>query len=130
MSNSEEEASDQKVKEQADEMRTKYPIFTAVLEKIPEMDLKEVVSVLVLVDPVRSVLRTHATRLSFIGEDKELDQVIEQKIRELKTKYATLAGILERVHKMDLKDTAGGLLGIDAMESLLKLRMLVLLASS
>ena len=130
MSISEEEASDQKVKKQADEMRTKYPIFTAVLEKIPEMDLKEVVSVLVLVEPVRSVLRTHATRLSFIGEDKELDQVIEQKIRELKTKYATLAGILERVHKMDLKDTAGGLLGIDAMESLLKLRILVILASS
>jgi hypothetical protein len=129
MSTSDIDASDQKVKEQANDMRTKYPIFTAVLEKIPEMDLKEVVSVLVLVEPVRSVLRTHATRLSFIGEDKELDQVIEQKLRELKTKYATLAGILERIHNMDLKDTAGGLLGIDAMESLLKLRMLVILAS-
>ena len=129
MSVSNIDASDQKVKEQANEMRTKYPIFTAVLEKIPEMDLKEVVSVLVLVEPVRSVLRTHATRLSFIGENKELDQVIEQKLRELKTKYATLAGILERIHKMDLKETAGGLLGIDAMESLLKLRMLVILAS-
>lgn len=128
MSISDKDASDQKVKEQANDMRTKYPIFTAVLEKIPEMDLKEVVSVLVLVEPVRSVLRTHATRLSFIGENKELDQVIEQKLRELKTKYATLAGILERIHKMDLKETAGGLLGIDAMESLLKLRMLVILA--
>ena len=129
MSSSDRDVSDQKVKEQANDMRTKYPIFTAVLEKIPEMDLKEVVSVLVLVEPVRSVLRTHATRLSFIGEDKELDQVIEQKISELKTKYATLAGILERIHKMDLKETAGGLLGIDAMESLLKLKMLVILAS-
>ena len=129
MSISDKHASDQKVKEQIDEMRAKYPIFTAVLERIPNMDLKEVVSVLVLVEPVRSVLRTHATRLSFIGEDKELDQVIEQKISELKTKYATLAGILERIHKMDLKETAGGLLGIDAMESLLKLKMLVILAS-
>jgi hypothetical protein len=129
MSISDKHASDQKVKEQIDEMRAKYPIFTAVLERIPDMDLKEVVSVLVLVEPVRSVLRTHATRLSFIGEDKELDQVIEQKISELKTKYATLAGILERIHKMDLKETAGGLLGIDAMESLLKLKMLVILAS-
>ena len=129
MSISDKDASDQKVKEQLDVMRAKYPIFTAVLERIPDMDLKEVVSVLVLVEPVRSVLRTHATRLSFIGEDKELDQVIEQKISELKTKYATLAGILERIHKMDLKETAGGLLGIDAMESLLKLKMLVILAS-
>ena len=129
MSTSDNDASDQKVKEQTDELRTKYPIFTAVLERIPEMDLKEVVSVLVLVDPVKSVLRTHAMRLSFIGEDKALDRMVEEKINELKTKHATLAGILERIHKMDLKETAGGLLGIDAMESLLKLRMLVILAS-
>lgn len=129
MSDSDKDASDQKVKEQTNELRTKYPIFTAVLERIPEMDLKEVVSVLVLVDPVKSVLRTHAMRLSFIGEDKALDRMVEEKISELKTKHATLAGILERIHKMDLKETAGGLLGIDAMESLLKLRMLVILAS-
>ena len=129
MTTSDENTSVQKVKEQSDELRTKYPIFTAILERIPDMDLKEVVSILVLVDPVRSVLKTHATRLTFIGEDKELDQMIEDGINKLRTKYATLAGILERIHKMDLKDTAIGLLGIDAMESLLKLRMLVILAS-
>jgi hypothetical protein len=129
MSISEKDASEQSVKEKTNELRTKYPIFTAILERIPDMDLKEVVSVLVLVDPVRSVLKTHATRLSFIGEDKALDQVVEEKINELKKKYASLAGILERFHKMDLKETAVGLLGIDAMESLLKLRMLLILAS-
>jgi hypothetical protein len=129
MTISDENASDQKVKEQSDELRAKYPVFTAVLERIPDMDLKEVVSVLVLVDPVRSVLKTHATRLTFIGENKELDQMIEKGINELKTKYATLAGILERIHNMDLKETAVGLLAIDAMESLLKLKMLVTLAS-
>ena len=48
MSTSDKDVSDQKVKEQIDEMRTKYPIFTAVLERIPVMDLKEVVSVLVM----------------------------------------------------------------------------------
>jgi hypothetical protein len=129
MSVSDKNASDQKVKEQTNELSSKYPIFTAVLERVPVMDLTEVVSVLVLVDPVRSVLRTHATRLCFIGENKVLDQMVEEKINQLKTKYATLAGILERIHKMDLKETAVGLLGIDAMESLLKLRMLVILAS-
>jgi hypothetical protein len=129
MTTSNENASDQKVKEQSDELRVKYPIFTAILERIPDMDLKEVVSILVLVDPVRSVLKTHATRLTFIGEDKAIDQIIEEKINELRTKYVALAGILERIHKMDLKETSVGLLGIDAMESLLKLRMLVILAS-
>ena len=88
MSISDKDASHEKVKEQTNELRSKYPIFTAILERIPVMDLKEVVSILVLVDPVRSVLKTHATRLTFIGEDKELDQMIEDGINELRTKYA------------------------------------------
>ena len=111
MSTSEKDVSEQSVKEKTNELRTKYPIFTAVLEGIPDMDLKDVVSVLVLVDPVRSVLKTHATRLCFIGEDKALDQMVEEKINELKKKHATLAGILERFHKMDLKDTADRVVG-------------------
>ena len=125
----EKDVTDQNVKEKTNELRSKYPVFTAILERIPDMDLKEVVSVLVLVDPVRLVLKTRATRLSFIGEDKALDQMVEEKINELKKKHAALAGILERIHKMDLKETAIGLLGIDALESLLKLRMLVILTS-
>ena len=129
MSISDDDVNDQSVKEKINELRAKYPVFTAVLERIPIMDLNEVVSVMVLVDPVRSVLKTHATRLTFIGENKELDQIIEDEIKELKTKHAVLAGILERIHKMDLRETAVGLLGIDAMESLLKLRALVILAS-
>ena len=129
MSISVEDASDQNVKEKSNELRTKYPIFTAILERIPDMDLKEVVSIMVLVEPVRSMVRAHATKLSLIGEDKEIDQMVEQTINDLKTKYATLAGILERIHNMDLKDTAAGLLGIDALEALLKLRALVILGS-
>ena len=126
---SEEDVSDQKVKEKTNVLRAKYPIYTAIMERIPIMDLKEVVSVLSLVDPVRWILKTRATRLSFIGEDKALDQMVEEKINELRTKYTTLAGILERIHNMDLRETVIGLFGIDAMESLLKLRALVILAS-
>ena len=129
MSISDKDASHEKVKEQTNELRSKYPIFTAILERIPVMDLNEVVSVMVLIDPVRSVVKTHATRLTFIGENKELDKLIEDGINELRTKHAVLAGVLERIHKMDLRETAIMLLGIDAMESLLKLRALVILAS-
>src|SRR6478735_4231648 len=124
MSISETDVNDKSIK-----LRTKYPIFIAILERIPNMDLKEAISILVLIDPVRTVLKTHAMRLSFIGEDKALDQIVEEKINELRTKQPMLSGILERFHKMDLKETAIGLLGIDAMESLLKLRMLLILAS-
>ncbi len=56
------------------------------------MDLKEVVSVLVLIDPIKSVLRTHATRLSFIGENKALDQMVEETINELRTEVCHVGG--------------------------------------
>ena len=129
MSSSNENVSHQKVKEQSDDLRTKYPIFTAILERIPDMDLKEVLKVFVVMDPVRRLLKARATTLTSRGEDKDLDQVIEESINEVRTRNAVLAGILERIHNMDLKDTAIGILGIDAMESLLKLRMLVILTS-
>ena len=129
MSVSEKDVSMQKVEEETNAMRKKYPLFTAILERIPAMDLKEVVSVMVLVDGVRWLLKTHAMKLSLIGEDKVTDQMVEEKIKEIKTKYATLAGVLERIHKMDLKETTVGLFGIDGMEALLKLRALVILAS-
>ena len=122
MSISEEDASDQKVKEKTNELRTKYPIFTAIMERIPVINIKEVVSVLSLVDPVRWVLKTHAMKLSLIGQDKVTDQMVEEKINELRTKYTSLAGVLERIHNMDLRETVIGLFGIDAMESLLKLQ--------
>ena len=110
MTTSNENVSHQKVKEQSDDLRTKYPIFTAILERIPDMDLKEVLSVFVVMDPVRRLLKAHATRLTFIGEDKNLDQIIEESINEVRTKHAVLAGILERIHNMDLKDTAIGII--------------------
>ena len=129
MTTSNENVSHQQVKEQSDDLRTKYPIFTAILERIPDMDLKEVLKVFVVMDPVRRLLKARATTLTSRGEDKDLDQVIEESINEVRTRNAVLAGILERIHNMDLKDTAIGILGIDAMESLLKLRMLVILTS-
>jgi hypothetical protein len=129
MTTSDENVSHHKVKEQSDDLRTKYAIFTAILERIPDMDLKEVLKVFVVMDPVRKLLKAHATRLAFTGEDKNLDEIIEEGINEVRKKNAVLAGILERIHNMDLKDTAIGILGIDAMESLLKLRMLVILTS-
>jgi hypothetical protein len=126
---SEKDVSMQKVEEETNEMRKKYPVYTAILERIPDMDLKEVVSVMVLVDGVRWILKTHAMKLSLIGEDKVTDQIVEEKINELKTKNPLFGGVLERIHNMDLKENIIGLFGIDAMESLLRLKALVIIAS-
>ena len=129
MSSSKKHVSKQKVEEETNELRRKYPLYTAILERIPAMDLKEVVSVMLLVDGVRWLLKTHAMKLSLIGEDKVTDQMVQEKINELKTENPLFGGVLERIHNMDLKETTIGLFGIDAMESLLKHRALLTLAS-
>jgi hypothetical protein len=58
------------------------------------MDLKEIVSIMLLVDPVKWLLKTHAMKLSLIGEDKVTDQMVEEKINELRAKYPTFGGVL------------------------------------
>ena len=65
MSSSNENVSHQKVKEQSDDLRTKYPIFTAILERIPDMDLKEVLSVFVVMDPVRKAIESSRYNIDF-----------------------------------------------------------------
>ncbi|MGB7957167.1 MAG: hypothetical protein WCF23_24600 [Candidatus Nitrosopolaris sp.] len=128
MSVSDKDVSEQRVQEKISELRTKYPIAAAILERIPSMDLKEVVSVMLLVDGVRWLLKIRAMRLSLI-EDKVSDQTVEEKINELRTKYPLFAAILERIHNMDLKETTIAMFGIDGMESVLKIRALVILGS-
>ena len=101
MSTSDKNASHQKVKEQTDEVEDKVSNIYCCSGKDSRHGFEGSSYLLILVEPVRSVLRTHATRLTFIGENKELDKFIEEKISELKTNYPTLGGILERIHKMD-----------------------------
>jgi hypothetical protein len=128
MSFSDKDVSEQRIQEKINELRTKYPIAAAILERIPSMDLKEVVSVMLLVDGVRWLLKIRAMRLSLI-EDKVSDQTVEEKINELRTKYPLFAVILERIHNMDLKETTIAMFGIDGMEAVLKIRALVILGS-
>lgn len=129
MSFSDKDVSEQRIQEKINEVRTKYPIAAAILERIPSMDLREVVSVMLLVDGVRWLLKIRAMRLSLIEEDKVSDQMVEEKINELRTKYALFATILERIHNMDLKETTIAMFAIDGMESLLKVRALLILGS-
>ena len=67
-------------------------------------------------------------KLSLIGDDNVTDQMVEEKISEIRTKHPILASVLDRIHNMDLKETTIGLFGIDAMESLLKLRAVILVS--
>ena len=112
-------------------------LMLPIFEKIPSMDLKEVVSAMFLVDGVRWLLKIRAMRLSLVEdkepldliEDKVSDQKVEETIRGLRTKHPMAATILEKIHNMDLKEATMAMFAIDSMEKLLKLRASLILVS-
>jgi hypothetical protein len=129
MSISKDDVSHQKVEQKINELKTRYPIATAILERIPSMDLKEVVSVILLADGVRWLLKVRAMRLISM-EDKDVDeQKVQQKINDLRTNYPLAAAILERVHNMDLKETTTAMFIVDGLELLLRIRAMLILQS-
>ena len=112
MALSEENVSQDKIQRSVNDWRSKYPdAACAIFEKIPSMDLKEVVSTMFLVDGVRWLLKIRAMRLSLVEdkepldllEDKVSDHKVEETIRGLRTKHPMAAMILEKIHNMDLK---------------------------
>ena len=129
MSISEDDVSHQNVQQKINELKTKYPIATAILERIPSMDLKEVVSVILLADGVRWLLKVRAMRLISMG-DKDVDeQKVQHKIKDLRTNYPLAAAILERLHNMDLKETTTAMFIVDGLDLLLRIRAMLILQS-
>jgi AICAR transformylase/IMP cyclohydrolase PurH len=53
---------DEMVEERIKELKPHHPVFAAILEKVHEMDLKEVVNVLVVIEGLRWILKIHAAR--------------------------------------------------------------------
>jgi hypothetical protein len=110
------------VEETIEELRTNYPLISAILDKVPEMDVEEAGTVVLLVDGVRWLGKMHALRLSSMEDKTVTDEIIQSKINEIKSSYPLLAAILDRIHHMNLKETFTGLLVLDALEHILKAR--------
>ena len=110
------------IEETIDELRTNYPLVAAILDRLPEMDLEEAGTLVLLVDGVRWLGKMHALRLLSMEDKAVTDDVIQSKINDIKTKYPLLAAILDKIHHMNLKETFTGLLVLDALEHILKAR--------
>lgn len=137
MSFSDEDVSEERIKRSVNDWRTKYPLASAIFDKIPTMDLGEVVGTMYLVDGVKRLVKMRALRLSVeqgkepldLLDDKLSDQKVEEKINGLKNRFPTAAGILERIHHMDLKEATIAMFALDSMESLLKAKAALILPS-
>jgi hypothetical protein len=110
------------IEETIEELRTNYPLVSAILDKVPEMDLEEAGTVVLLVDSVRWLGKMHALRLLSMEDKTVTDEIIQSKINEIKSSYPLLAAVLDRIHHMNLKETFTGLLVLDALEHILKAR--------
>lgn len=100
-----------------EELRTNYPLVSAILDKVPEMGLEEAGTLVLLVDGVRWLGKMHALGLLGMEDKTVTDEMIQSKINEIRTKYPLLANVLDRIHHMNLKETFTGLLVLDALES-------------
>ena len=110
------------IPELIDELRTNYPLVSAILDKVPEMDLEEAGTLVLLVDGVRWLGKMHALRLLNMEDKTVTDKMMQAKTDEIRAKHPLLAAILDRIHQMSLKETYTGLLVLDGLEHILKAR--------
>jgi hypothetical protein len=115
------------IPELIDELRTNYPLVSAILDKVPEMELEEAGTLVLLVDGVRWLGKMHALRLLKMEDKTVTDEMMQAKANEIRAKHPLLANVLDRIRQMNLKETYTGMLVLDALEHILKARQVEVL---
>jgi hypothetical protein len=107
------------VEEKIKQLKPIHPELAAVAERIHEMDLKETVNNIIVADALEALLKVHAMREA---RGKALtDEMAQQIVKELKPKHPVFAAIIERGHQMDLRETVGALIVIEALKRFLRI---------
>lgn len=107
------------VQEKITELKPIHPELAQVAETIHEMDLKETVNAILVIDALEALLKVHAMREA--RGTALTDEMAEHIVKELKPKHPILAAVIARGHQMDLKETFAALIVIDALKRLLKI---------
>ena len=110
---------DDMVEEKIKDLKPIHPELAQVAETIHEMDLKETVNAILVIDALEALLKVHAMREA--RGTALTDEMAQHIVTELKPKHPVLAAVLERGHRMDLKETVGALIVIDALKRFLKI---------
>ncbi|MEO9320977.1 MAG: hypothetical protein ABI361_09905 [Nitrososphaera sp.] len=115
----EKEITDDMVEEKIRELKPIHPELAQVAETIHQMDLKTTVNTILVVDALEALLKVHAMREA---RGKALTEETSQEIvRQLRPKHPILAAVIERGHKMDLRETFAAMIVLDAMKWILKI---------
>jgi len=106
------------VEEKIKELKPIHPELAQVAETIHKMDLKETVNAILAIDALEVLLKVHAMREA---RGKALtDEMAQQVVKELRPKHPVFAAIIERGHQMDMKETIGALIVVDALKRFLR----------
>jgi diphthamide biosynthesis methyltransferase len=107
------------VEEKIKQLKPIHPELAAVAERIHEMDLKETVNTIIVADALEALLKVHAMREA---RGKTLsDEMAQQIVKELKPKHPVFAAIIERGHQMDMRETVGALIVVEALKRFLRI---------
>jgi diphthamide biosynthesis methyltransferase len=107
------------VEEKIKQLKPIHPELAAVAERIHEMDLKETVNAIIVADALEALLKVHAMREA---RGKALtDELAQHIVKELKPKHPVFAAIIERGHQMDMKETVGALIVVEALKRFLRI---------
>jgi hypothetical protein len=117
----EKEITNEMIEEKIKELKPKHPLLASILENIHKMSLEETVKVLVLSEGLEWILKVRAMRLVDTREKAITDEMVEERIKELKPLHPVFAAILEKVHEMSLKEVVNALVVIEGLRMLLKI---------
>ena len=121
---------EEQIKAKITEFKTKHPKFAAIVEEIPNLDLKETVKGYLAAGAIQKILKYHAKNLveeavtnqssSSPLEETLTEEQIQSKITEFKTKHPKFAAIVEGISNLDLKETVKAYLGAEVLQKLFK----------
>lgn len=107
------------VEERIKQLKPIHPELAALAERIHEMDLKETINNLLVIDTVEAALKIHGVREA---RGKALsDETAQQLVKELKPRHPVFAALIERGHQMDLRETVGALILVEVLKKFLRI---------
>ena len=126
---------EEQIQTKVTEFKTKHPKFAAVVEDIPNLDLKETVKGYLAAGAIQKILKFHAKNLveekvanatggssggSSPVEETLTEEQIQTKVTEFKTKHPKFAAVVEGISNLDLKETVKAYLGAEVLQKLFK----------
>jgi len=120
---------EEQIKAKIIDFKTKHPKFAAILEEIPNLDLKETVKGYIGAEALQKMLKFHAKNLveekvtnqtSSPMEELMTDEEIQAKVTDFKAKHPKFAAVVEGISNLDLKETVKGYIAAEALQKLLK----------